>query len=132
MHYSFESTQSTARDTIAREESIGTLEAKFELRVAKIGEVFKKLNELYLSTSVTEHQKLVELFELSKPTLAADILEAKSMLIKLEAMLEQNDSLVSQLDIKFEEGKVVQLAREIEKYESRLLNSSCAEDLFKH
>ncbi|MCK0070772.1 hypothetical protein [Kordiimonas laminariae] len=132
MHYSFESTQSTASDTIAREESIGTLEAKFELRVAKIGEVFKKLNELYLSTSVTEHQKLIELFELSKPTLAADVLEAKSMLIKLEAMLEQNDSLVSQLDIKFEEGKVVQLAREIEKYESRLLNSSCAEDLFKH
>jgi len=90
MHFEFESTVRDSTARIADETRIGKMEAALELKIARIRDAFDKMDVLsrVQSADVTcdkeGEAKLSVLFELNKPSIAHDILEAKNLLLELK------------------------------------------------
>lgn len=90
MHFEFESTVRDSTTRIAKENTLGKLEAALELKISKIRNTYDKMDTLsrVQSADITcdkeGEAKLSILFDLNKPSIAHDILEAKNLLLELK------------------------------------------------
>ncbi len=121
MHDNLESSSKEACESVLRETRLGRSEAAFELKVAKIRKSFEKLNKLAASYDAFMLSKLSTLFEMSKPAIALEIIEARNLLLELQIVLRDYAYDIPQLDVRFERMKLDGLCLDLETFERKLL-----------
>ncbi|GHF20109.1 hypothetical protein GCM10017044_13620 [Kordiimonas sediminis] len=123
MHYDAESFK-TANETIIRESSRSDLEARLELKINKIRKEFAQVEKLITSYDPSLLASMVSLFDMSKPVIAREILDARNLLLEAQIALGAGSSSISRLDQQFEMQYLNALAQELEKYQALLLGQN--------
>ncbi len=136
MHFGFENTLRDSTKRISEESKVGQLEAALELKVSKIRAAFDKMETLarVQSADVTQsdeaQNKLTTLFELNRPSIAHDILDAKNLLleVKLKTQNGAHQPLSRTLaDRKFELELIHDLEQDLQAFEAKLMNKDLLE-----
>jgi len=130
MHFEFESTVRDSTTRIVEETTLGKLEAALELKIAKIGKAYAKMDTLsrVQSADVTSDKegeaKLLVLFELNKPSIAHEILAAKNLLLELKLAAKKFDAETLHRPLteqKIETCLLSQIEDQLRKFEDRLI-----------
>lgn len=121
MHHTIEDSSADAYDTIARVNRIGNLEATLKAKIDKIKNHFHKNEQLITAYDPVMLAKMQSLFEMSKPLIAREILEARNLILELSIVLHNDADITNLIDQKVTMNKLDIMSEEISRYQAILL-----------